>query len=103
MKFKILIILVIAVFVGSCSDKKQTAYSNEAGLRGIQVAKEIVEHCDTTRLALEGMIIETVAIKSEYLKKGDTVAAKSFQKSFEEYIKKKNKHQKQQPTTKLAT
>lgn len=91
MKLKILIVLIIAAFAGSCSDNEKSEGSNEARLKGIQVAKEIVEHSDTTRLALEGMIIETVAIKSEYLAKGDTVAAKSFQKSFEGYIKKKNR------------
>lgn len=91
MKKYILLLFAFAVVFAGCTDKNESAYFNEARLQGLKAAKLIIEHKDTTRLALEGMILDAVAVRSGYLLDGDTAAAESFQKSFEGYIKSKDR------------
>lgn len=78
------VILLTSVMM-ACSHEK-SEYVAEAGERALVAARALVSANHDDTMQLESLILEAKAIESEYLLKGDTLAARAFESSFQEYV-----------------
>jgi hypothetical protein len=61
-------------------------YEAEARERAVVMAKEVLKMSNRSTFEVERVILEAKVAQSEYLLKGDTVAAKAFDESFRAYV-----------------
>lgn len=78
--------LVMALCYGvACSDNK-SEYEYEARERAVEAAKELIRSNRHDVNEMERIILKAKAVQSEYLLRGDTVAAQAFDASYKEYM-----------------
>lgn len=83
------VVLVMALFVGAACSDNGSEYEYEARERAVEAAKELIRSNRHDMNEMERVILKAKAVQSEYLLKGDTVAAQAFDASYKEYIQVK--------------
>lgn len=84
---KLIIYLGIAMVMVACGNREnKSLLEDEARQRAIEAAKAVIatDHADIFKM--EEMILDAKAVQSEYLLKGDTLAADTFDETFREYM-----------------
>lgn len=84
--FSITLLLAGVLLLASCG--KTSPNSDEAKARASQAAKELMAVEPTDTFAMQRCILNAVAVRSEYLIKGDSIAAYDFDCAFQEAIVK---------------
>ena len=74
---------MLALFAIACGGSE---YVEEAKERAIVAAQALVNSNHDNVMEMERLILEAKAIQSEYLLRGDTVAAQAFDTSFQVYV-----------------
>lgn len=87
-KIRYSFVAILMFFMASCSSKtaKTSELDSEARQRGIIAAKALIETKRTDVIKLDATILDAKAIESEYILKGDTLAANAFDEAFRQYV-----------------
>lgn len=84
---KVILSFGIAVILTACgNNEKKSLLEDEARARAVTAAKALIATDHSDNFLMEGMILDAKAIQSEYIIKGDTLAADAFDNAFREYI-----------------
>lgn len=78
--------LIIMILVATACGSEGSVYEAEARERAVVMAKEVLKMSNRSTFEVERVILEAKVAQSEYLLKGDTVAAKAFDESFRAYV-----------------
>lgn len=81
---KVALVLILCYSV-ACSDNR-SEYEYEARERAVEAAKELIRSNRQDMSEMERVILKAKAVQSEYMLKGDTVAAQAFEASYKEYM-----------------
>ncbi|MDD2962134.1 MAG: hypothetical protein PHR45_08685 [Muribaculaceae bacterium] len=71
----------------SCSDNSE---KEKAASQAIEVATLLINNCNSDEMTIQRIILDARSQGSEYILKGDTIAAQEYEKVFEDYIKAHN-------------
>lgn len=84
-KIRLLFVTVVMIILAACGSSG-SEYVEEAKERAVVAAQALVNSNHDNIMEMERLILDAKAIQSEYILKGDTVAAKAFDTSFQEYV-----------------
>lgn len=74
---------MLAVLAVACGGSE---YIEEARERAIVAAQALINSNHNDVMEMERLVLDAKAIQSEYILKGDTLAAKAFDTSFQNYV-----------------
>ena len=89
MKYLIYLLLIVAMCMGSCDEKKSPldAEARDSGMRAA-AALVAVDHTDT--MSMERAVMDAKAKQSVYALKRDSAAVRAFDEAFRSYLKEKD-------------
>lgn len=89
MKYLIYLLLIVAMCMGSCGEKKSPldAEARDSGMRAA-AALVAVDHTDT--MSMERAVMDAKSKQSVYALKRDSAAVRAFDEAFRSYLKEKD-------------
>lgn len=84
-KIRLLFVAVVMIILAACGSSG-SEYEEEARQRAIVAAQVLVASNHDDTIQMERIILDAKSIQSEYLLKGDTIAAQAFDNAFQEYV-----------------
>lgn len=84
-KIRLLFVTVVMIILAACGNSG-SEYEEEARQRAIVAAQVLVASNHDDTIQMERIILDAKSIQSEYLLKGDTIAAQAFDNAFQEYV-----------------
>ncbi len=84
-KIRLPFVTVVMIILAACGSSG-SEYEEEARERAIVAAQVLVTSNHDDTIQMESIILDAKSIQSEYLLKGDTIAAQAFDNAFQEYV-----------------
>ena len=89
-KFGKITALILLGVVAGCGGDATSPLSQQAKQRAVKAAKEVVAIDATDTFAVQQALVEAAALRSQYLLKDDSIAARDFDNAFMEYLGRHN-------------
>lgn len=81
-------VLVLLALLTCCGGNDTSPLSQQARKRGVNAAKELAAIEATDTFAIQKALVEAASLRSQYLLKDDSIAAKDFDAAFLEYLQR---------------
>lgn len=90
MRKLLLSVVIIAALLSMAGCKKTSPYSDDAKMRAMKAAYELLQVDPTDTFAMQQCIVKAGAVRSRYELMGDTLAVADFNRAYQATIEKRN-------------